>query len=151
MTTTPTLLTRVFTSTASLAPLPLRLALGAVFVAHGAQKLFGAFGGYGLEGTGGWMDSIGLSPGYLLALLAGLVEFFGGIAVIIGLLTRPAALAASALMVVAITSVHLQNGFFMSNNGYEFGLTLLAGFVSLLISGPGRFAVDNLIAARIGR
>ena len=54
-------------------------------------------------------------------------------------------------MVVAIVSVHLQHGFFMSNNGYEFGLTLLAGFVSLLVSGPGRFAVDNLIAARIGR
>ncbi|MBQ1783173.1 MAG: DoxX family protein [Gammaproteobacteria bacterium] len=151
MTTTQTLLSLVLASTTSLAPLPLRLALGAVFIAHGAQKLFGAFGGYGLEGTGGWMDSIGLSPGYLLALLAGLVEFFGGIAVIIGLLTRPAALAAATLMVVAITSVHLQNGFFMSNNGYEFSLTLLTGFVSLLISGPGRFAVDNLIAARVGR
>lgn len=151
MTTQTSLLRTVFASTPSLAQLPLRLGLGAVFVAHGAQKLFGAFGGYGLEGTGGWMDSIGLSPGYLLALLAGLVEFFGGIAVIIGLLTRPAALAGALLMVVAIVSVHLQNGFFMSNNGYEFGLLLLLGFVSLLISGPGRLAVDNLIAARLGR
>ena len=97
------------------------------------------------------MDSSGLHPGYLLALLAGLVEFCGGIAVIIGLLTRPAALAASVLMGVAIVSAHLEHGFFVGNGGYEFALLLLLGFVSLLISGPGRLALDNLIAARLGR
>lgn len=149
--TTTTLLRNVFATSNSLAPLALRLGLGAVFIAHGSQKLFGAFGGYGLEGTGGWMDSIGLSPGYLLALLAGLVEFFGGIAVILGLLTRPAALASAVLMVVAITSVHLQNGFFMAANGYEYALTLLLGFVSLLLSGGGKFSIDSLIAQKLGR
>ena len=149
MTTQHSLLRAAFASTPSLAQLPLRLGLGAVFIAHGAQKLFGAFGGYGLEGTGGWMDSIGLSPGYLLALLAGLVEFFGGIAVVIGLLTRPAALAGALLMVVAIVSVHLQNGFFMSNNGYEFGLALLAASVSLLFSGAGKASIDAIIAKKL--
>ena len=92
------------------------------------------------------MESIGLAPGYLLALMAGSAEFFGGIALIIGLLARPAAAVLAVTMVVAIATVHLANGFFMSNNGYEFGLALLAGAVSLLISGGGRASVDNLIA-----
>ena len=89
------------------------------------------FGGYGLEGTGQWMASIGLEPGYLMALLAGSAEFFGGIALLIGLLTRPTAFILSLTMIVAIVSVHLANGLFLSNNGYEFGLALLAASVSL--------------------
>ncbi|MFP3459200.1 DoxX family protein, partial [Psychrobacter sp. SIMBA_152] len=68
----------------------LRLIAGLVFSAHGAQKLFAWFGGYGLEGTGQWMESIGLAPGYLLALMAGGAEFFGGLLLIVGLLVRPA-------------------------------------------------------------
>ncbi|MDX1599746.1 MAG: DoxX family protein, partial [Marinobacter sp.] len=81
---------RVFATNSSWAALALRIPVGIIFVAHGAQKLFGWFGGYGLEGTGQWMDSIGLSPGYLMALLAGGAEFLGGLALIIGLLVRPA-------------------------------------------------------------
>lgn len=130
----------------SFSQLALRLPLGIIFAAHGAQKLFGWFGGYGLEGTGQWMASIGLEPGVLMAALSGSAEFFGGLALILGLLTRPAALALAATMVVAIFSVHINNGLFMSNNGYEFGLALLAGTVSLLISGGGRASVDNIIA-----
>ena len=69
---------RVLTTEASLAPLALRIPVGIIFAAHGAQKLFGAFGGYGLEGTGQFFESIGLTPGYLMALLAGGAEFLGG-------------------------------------------------------------------------
>lgn len=130
----------------SFSALALRLPLGIIFAAHGAQKLFGWFGGYGLEGTGQWMESIGLGPGVLMAALSGSAEFFGGLALILGLLTRPAALVLAGTMAVAILSVHIGNGLFMSNNGYEFGLALLAGSVSLLISGGGRVSVDRLLA-----
>ncbi|MDX1451130.1 MAG: DoxX family protein [Oleiphilaceae bacterium] len=131
-----------------LATLVLRLAGGTIFAAHGAQKLFGWFGGYGLEGTGQWMASIGLEPGYLMALLAGSAEFFGGLALILGLLTRPAAAVLAMTMVVAIFSVHIQNGLFMSNNGYEFGLALLALSVSLAFTGAGRLSIDRVLRER---
>ena len=127
------------------APLALRLPVGIIFMAHGSQKLFGWFGGYGLEGTGQWMASIGLEPGYLMALLAGSGEFFGGLALLIGLLTRPAALVAAFTMIVAILTVHIGNGLFMSNNGYEFGLALLAASISLLISGGGNLSADKAL------
>jgi putative oxidoreductase len=138
---------QVIRTSNSLSPLALRLPLGIIFAAHGAQKLFGWFGGYGLEGTGQWMASIGLEPGVLLAALSGSAEFFGGLLLIIGLMTRPAALVLAVTMVVAILSVHIHNGLFMSNNGFEFGLALLAGAVSLLISGAGRLSVDSRIAS----
>lgn len=126
-------------------PLALRLPVGIIFMAHGAQKLFGLFGGYGLEGTGQWMASIGLEPGYLMALLAGSGEFFGGLALLIGLLVRPAALVTAFTMVMAILTVHIGNGLFMSNNGYEFGLALLAATVSLAITGGGNLSADKAL------
>lgn len=86
-------------------------------MAHGAQKLFAMFGGYGLEGTGQWLESIGLAPGYLMALMAGSAEFFGGLFILLGLLTRASSLAVAITMVVAIFSVHIINGLFMSSNG----------------------------------
>lgn len=133
----------------SYSALALRLPLGIIFAAHGAQKLFGWFGGYGLEGTGQWMASIGLEPGVLLAALSGSAEFFGGLFLIIGLLTRPTALVLAVTMLVAIFSVHITNGLFMSNNGYEFALALLAGVVSLLISGGGRASADSVIVNKL--
>ena len=133
-------------SRAGLAALALRVPTGIILAAHGAQKLFGWFGGYGLEGTGQWMDSIGLSPGYLMALMAGGAEFLGGLALIIGLLVRPASAVLAFAMLIAIFSVHISNGLFMSNNGYEFGLALLAVSVSLIFSGGGRASVDALLA-----
>lgn len=139
---------KVLATNAGFAALALRIPVGIIFAAHGAQKLFGWFGGYGLEGTGGWMDSIGLSPGVVMAFLAGAAEFFGGIALVLGLLTRPAAFALSIAMLVAIFAVHFQNGLFMSNNGYEFGLALLAASVSLLFSGAGKASVDSMLAKR---
>jgi putative oxidoreductase len=124
----------------------LRVIAGLTFAAHGAQKLFGWFGGYGLAGVGQWMESIGLAPGYLLALLAGSAEFFGGLALVIGLLVRPAAAVLALTMLVAIFSVHLVNGFFMSNNGYEFALALLAISLAVLIEGAGKLSLDKRIA-----
>ncbi len=124
----------------------LRIVAGLTFAAHGAQKLFGWFGGYGLEGVGQWMESIGLAPGYLMALMAGSAEFFGGLALIVGLLVRPAAAVLAVTMLVAIFTVHLSNGFFMSNNGYEFALALLAISLAVIIEGAGKLSLDKRIA-----
>ena len=146
-----TLIAKLTATDAGFSALALRLPVGIIFAAHGAQKLFGWFGGYGLEGTAGWMDSIGLSPGMLMALLAGAAEFFGGLALIVGLLTRPAAAALSIAMLVAIFAVHFENGLFMANNGYEFGLALLAASVSLLFSGAGKLSIDKLLASKLNR
>jgi putative oxidoreductase len=144
-----TMIKRVVTTDTGTSQLALRIPVGIVFIAHGAQKLFGAFGGYGLEGTGQWMASIGLNPGFLMALLAGSAEFFGGIALMLGLLVRPAAVVLAFTMLVAIFAVHIGNGLFMSNDGYEFGLVLLAASVSLAISGAGRASIDRIIASKI--
>lgn len=142
------LIKRTTQTDAGFAALALRIPVGIIFMAHGAQKLFGWFGGYGLEGTGQWMESIGLAPGYLMALGAGGAEFLGGLALLIGFLVRPAAAVLAVTMVVAIVSVHLANGLFMSNNGYEFALALLAVTVSLLFSGAGKASLDRTISLR---
>jgi putative oxidoreductase len=145
------LLKQVTQSKAGFGALTLRIPIGIIFIAHGAQKLFGFFGGYGLEGTGQWMESIGLAPGFLMALLAGSTEFFGGLFLLLGLLARPAAIALASTMVVAIFAVHFENGLFMSNNGYEFGLALLAASTSLVFSGAGKLALDNIISKRLNQ
>jgi len=131
-------------SEAGSAALILRVPVGLILAAHGAQKLFAWFGGYGLEGTGQWMASQGFEPGYLIALLAGSAEFFGGIALILGLLTRPAALVTAFTMLMAMT-VHIGNGLFVSNNGYEFALSLLAATTALMLMGGGSFSADKVI------
>ena len=128
--------------------LPLRVGAGVVFAAHGAQKLFGWFGGYGLEGTAGWMASIGLEPGYLLALMAGSAEFFGGLLLILGLLVRPAAVVLAFTMLVAIFAVHFENGLFMTNNGYEFALSLLVISAALTIRGAGSYGIDRILGKK---
>ena len=140
------LINRLISTDAGLAPLAVRIPVGIIFVAHGAQKLFGWFGGYGLAGTAGWMDSIGLHPGTLLALLAGSAEFFGGLALLLGLLVRPASVALAFTMLVAIFSVHISKGLFLSNGGFEYGLALLAVSVALFISGAGRLSLDGALA-----
>lgn len=120
----------------------IRVPLGVILMAHGAQKLFGWFGGYGLAGTGQWMASVGLEPGFVMALLAGSAEFFGGLALILGLLTRPAAALTAFTMLVAMT-VHWGNGLFISNNGYEFALSLLAASAALIFLGGGTLSADQ--------
>ncbi|UXL39934.1 MULTISPECIES: DoxX family protein [Pseudomonas] len=124
----------------------LRIFVGIIFAAHGSQKLFGWFGGGGLAGTAQWMESIGLAPGTLMAAMAGGTEFLGGLALIVGLLARPAALGLSFTLLVAIFSVHIHNGLFMANNGYEFALALLGGTVAVLFEGAGKLSLDRAIA-----
>lgn len=140
---------RVLATDAGWGTLALRIPVGIIFAAHGAQKLFGWFGGYGLEGTGQWMASIGLAPGYLMALLAGTAEFFGGLALIAGLLVRPASAALAFAMVIAIFSAHIDKGLFVANNGYEFALALLAVTVALVFAGAGRGSLDRTISRRL--
>ncbi len=91
------------------------------------------------------MESIGLAPGYLMALLAGSGEFFGGLLLLFGLLTRASSLVLAITMFVAIFSVHFANGFFMSANGYEFAFVLLGASVALMFSGAGRYSLDALL------
>lgn len=141
-------LKKLLTSNAGLAPLALRIPVGIIYMAHGSQKLFGWNGGYGLQGTGQWMDSIGIHPGVLMAGLAGSGEFFGGLLLLIGLLTRPAAAVTAFTMLVAIFSVHISHGLFLSNGGYEYGLALFAASLSLLFSGQGKFAIDNALVKK---
>jgi putative oxidoreductase len=123
-----------------------RLVVGAVFVAHGAQKLFGAWGGGGIDGTGAMFEQSGLSPGEPLAVLAGSGEFFGGILIALGLMTRLGAFSVGTSMVVAIIAIHLPGPFV---EGYEFPLTLLAAAVVLLVAGPGRLSLDAVIHDRL--
>lgn len=143
------LISKLTTTNIGLDTFPLRLGAGVIFTAHGAQKLFGWFGGYGLEGTAGWMTSIGLDPGMLMAAMAGSAEFFGGLLLVTGLLVRPAALILAFTMLVAIVTVHLENGLFMSNNGYEFGLALLAISVALVFRGAGSLSADRLLQRQL--
>lgn len=148
---THSFLQRLLAPGSSWGPLALRVPVGLIFAAHGAQKLFGWFGGYGLEGTGQWMGSIGLAPGLLMALLAGSAEFFGGLALVLGLLVRPAAAALAFAMLVAIVTVHIEKGLFVANNGYEFGLALVAVAVSLVVTGAGRASLDAALVSRSTR
>ena len=139
-------LQRVLATDNGSAALALRIPVGVICIAHGAQKLFGWFGGYGLEGTGQFFGSIGLNPGYLMALLAGAAEFFGGLALVLGLLVRPAAAALAFAMLVAVFAVHFSKGFFLDKGGYEYALALLAASLSLLFSGAGRLSLDRALA-----
>jgi putative oxidoreductase len=129
----------------------LRLVLGIIFVAHGSQKVFGAFHGPGLAGTVAFMGHMGIPAP--LAYLASFTELLGGLAVIIGLLSRLAALGLAIDMLVAIFLVHLPNGFFGQPNkpGFEFPLAMFGMALALLFTGPGRIAVADLEPRWFGR
>jgi len=136
------LIQRIVHTQPAWAPVVLRITAGMIFAAHGGQKLFGWFGGSGLEGASREMESFGLGPGYLMALLAGSAEFFGGLALMPGALVRPAAAVLAFTMVMAI-SVHFGNGLFLANDGYEYTLALLVVTLSLVISGAGSASLDR--------
>jgi putative oxidoreductase len=129
----------------------LRLVLGVVFFAHGAQKALGWFGGYGFSGTMGFFTGMMHIPA-LFAVLAIAAEFLGGLGVIVGLLTRVAAFGISCNMVVAVAMIHHQFGFFMNwagtqkGEGFEFHLLVLAITVFLMIRGAGAASVDRLLS-----
>jgi len=122
----------------------LRLAVGLALAAHGAQKWFGWFGGYGLAGTGAYFEQLGFHPGKRAALLAGVAETLGGLALALGAATPVVAAILVGVMLVAIVSVHLQKGFFGSNGGYEYPLVLGVAALTFGFTGPGRFSVDAL-------
>jgi len=123
----------------------IRLVIGLLFVGHGAQKLFGWFGGYGLKGTGGWFESIGMKPGVTMALFAGLAELIGGVLFALGLLTPLAGIMIAGTMVMAIIKVHAPNGIWATSNGYEYNLTLLAVAIGIALIGPGQYALDTFL------
>src|SRR5574342_582144 len=120
----------------------IRLIIGITFMGHGAQKLFGWFGGYGLKGTGAWFDSIGMKPGAFMALIAGLAELIGGLLFALGLLTPLAGILIAGTMLMAIVKVHAPNGLWATANGYEYNLTLLAIAIGVVLTGPGQYALD---------
>lgn len=119
-----------------------RVTIGGLFMGHGAQKLFGWFGGPGLDGASGFMESLGLRPGRRNAIAAAGTETVGGAMLVAGALTPLAAAGLIGTMVTAIRTVHLPNGFWSSNGGYEFNLALIAGLVALVDGGPGEPSVD---------
>ncbi|MDQ2986215.1 MAG: DoxX family protein [Armatimonadota bacterium] len=129
----------------------LRIALGVVFLVHGGQKLFGWWGGPGLDGFVTGMGSMGVPAP--LAYLAVFTEFFGGAALIVGLFSRLAAAGLAVTMGVAMFKVHLANGFLLSNEGggFEYTFVLLLASVAMLIAGPGRLAIGDLEARVLGR
>ncbi|MBK0008736.1 MULTISPECIES: DoxX family protein [Priestia] len=129
----------------SIGLLLIRLVIGLSFMAHGTQKLFGWFGGHGLKGTGGWFESIGMRPGVRMALMAGLSELVGGVLFAAGLLTPLGALLIAGTMVMAIVKVHGPNGYWATQNGYEYNLTLLVVAIGVAIAGPGYYALDTFI------
>lgn len=122
-----------------------RVIVGAVFFSHGAQKLFGWFGGGGLEGTGKGFDSIGLRPGKRYALIAGTSEVGGGTLLATGFLTPLGSAATIGVMNQAIRSVHWEKGFFNHDGGYEFNLTLIAAALALAEAGPGPISLDRAL------
>ena len=128
-----------------------RVVLGVIFFGHGAQKLFGWFGGYGLKGTIGYFQQALKIPAPLTVLCA-LTECFGGLAVLVGFLSRPAALGLAIVMLVAIAKVHIPNGFFINwslqqgkGHGYEMNLALIAMAAAVVVGGGGAVSVDRLI------
>ena len=145
------MLRKLFATDDNTATAILRLVLGVVFFAHGAQKMLGWFGGFGFSGTMGYFTAAMHIPAPL-ALLAIVAEFFGGLGLILGFLTRIAALGIATNMVVAIATVHSAFGFFMNwagtqrGEGFEFHLLVLSMTAFLMIRGAGAFSVDRAIA-----
>ena len=141
----------VFATYPSWSHLVVRIALGIIFFAHGAQKTFGWFGGHGLSATIQGFRQMNVPPA--ATVLAAFTECFGGLALILGLLARPSAIGLIGVMSVAVAKVHARNGFFLNfamtpgrGHGYEYNLALLAMALSILIGGAGVFSIDRLIA-----
>jgi putative oxidoreductase len=129
----------------NLALLVLHVVVGVLFFAHGAQKLFGWFGGYGIGGTAGFFDQIGLRPGRMHAWAAALAETVGGILLALGLFTPIGAALVIAVMTAAVITVHWEKGPFNTEGGYEFNLTLIAALAALVDGGPGSPSVDRAL------
>ncbi|WP_373232676.1 DoxX family protein [Cohnella sp.] len=123
----------------------LRVVIGILFAGHAMQKLAGWFGGYGLEGTGGFFESIGIKPGRTMAFVAGVSELAGGLMFAFGLFTPLAAVLIVVPMLVAIAKVHGKNGLWVTQNGYEYNLVLIVIAVAVALTGPGEFSLDAVL------
>ena len=140
----------VFSTYPSWSHLVVRLAVGIIFFAHGAQKVFGWFGGHGLSATIAGFRQMNIPPA--ATVLAAFIECFGGLAMIVGFLARPSGLGLVVVMLVAIAKVHGRNGLFLNmmmtpakGHGYEFNLALLAMALSIVIGGAGVYSIDRII------
>ena len=129
--------------------LVLRLVIGLVLAAHGAQKLFGWWGGYGIAGTGGWLASLGFRPGKTMAIVTGLAEVGGGLALAVGFLTPLAAAAVIGTMAVAAWT-HLSSGFWAANGGYEAAFINAGAAIALAFTGAGTYSIDNALGLTWG-
>ena len=133
--------------------LVVRVGLGVIFFAHGAQKVLGWFGGHGLAATIKSFRGMGVPPA--AAAMAAFIEFLGGLGMLFGLLARPAAIGIIVVMLVAIAKVHGKHGFFLSNQGFEYNLALIGLCLPILICGPGRFSIGRYLplptSTRTGR
>ncbi len=144
------MLKRLMGTTEDVSLTTLRAVLGVVFFAHGAQKMLGWFGGYGFHGTMGFFTHMGMPAAVAFLIIC--TEFFGGLGLIVGLLTRIASLGIAGLMIGAIFMVHLPNGFFMNwmgkqkGEGIEYHLLVLAMAAALLLRGAGPFSVDRALS-----
>jgi putative oxidoreductase len=127
----------------------LRLTVGLTLAAHGSQKLFGWFGGYGLDGTGQFMEGLGFRPGRLHALMAGGAEA-GGLLLAFGFLTPLGSALVASVMIVAVMTVHLKNGFWLSGGGYEFNLLVGVAALTVAFTGPGGLSIDALLGYSLG-
>ena len=116
----------------------MRVIVGAIFAAHGAQKLFGAWEGAGLAKT---VEQMGSPLGYLVTI----GEFFGGLGLVVGFLTRFSAASLIVIMIGAIATVHGKNGFFLQNQGFEYNLALIGLLLPILICGPGRYSIGRYL------
>jgi putative oxidoreductase len=128
----------------------LRVVVGLLLVGHGSQKLFGWFGGHGLEGTGGFLRGLGYKPGKRWAFIAGLSEFAGGLLLAFGLFTPLAAAVIIGTMFNAAMSVHAKNGPWVSNGGWEYTLVIATTAAAMAFTGPGAVSLDNVFGWRLG-
>lgn len=119
----------------------IRLVIGISLAGHGAQKLFGWFGGHGPKGTGGFFTSIGIKPGVLMAVLVGLFEFIGGLLIAAGLFTWIGAVLITITMIGAIFKVHIQNGYWADKSGFEYPFVIIAIVIGIALAGPGTYII----------
>ena len=127
----------------NIAILVLRICLGAIFVGHGMQKVFGAFGGPGISGFSQMLSGLGFAPAVFWAYLAAYTELIGGLLIVFGICTRFAALFIFILIIVATLKVHLLKGFFMANGGFEYNLLIIGVCIALAVLGGGKFSITN--------
>ena len=136
-------------ATVNVGLLILRIVVGLLFAGHGAQKLFGWFGGRGMAGHTGIMERLGMSPAPIWAWISALAEFLGGLGLAFGLLTPLAAVALLGTMLVAIVKVHWAKGVWNTNGGFEFPLTMATVAFVVGLTGPGFYSLDRVIGLRL--